>query len=448
MEKKTLFAMVVLVALGAAAAATMLRPEKGQRQGAAARPIAAIKAADVTSLEITSDKQQTTTLTRKDKDAPWQVGGHNADPQLVKMLVDSLEKLSFGDLVTENEAKEEEFGVQQGKAPRIVAKVGDKVLADLVLGKTVGSFTMGRIPGKKGVWQVGGVQAGILNKEPSAWRDHTILSFTATDADKLAITTATGSALEVERQAEGKKWKLVSQKGEAPESTDALDADLAQATVAALSTLKANEFVDDKAAADLGLDKPVLTLAATTKTGKQTLLVGKTVGDDTYVQVEGAPQLYSLKKFALDRVGKRPIDFRDKTLAKIKEADLAGIEVAMGKDGTVKLERDGAGWKLVGGDGDPNKLKGVAGSFEQLVAAGLDEAAGRTGTRGLDKPTATVTVRGKDKSTLMLKIGELTADKTEYYVQKAGKPEIYRAKKYLIERFLKKPADLAKEKKT
>lgn len=452
MEKKTLLAMVALVALGAAAALTLMRPEKGQRQGAAVRPLAPIKADGVTAIEVTNDKQATTTFGRKDKDAPWKIGAtdKNAEPQLVKGLVDSIEKLTFGDLVTENETKDEEYGVQQGKAPRLVVKVGDKVVGDLFLGKTVGNFTMARIAGQKGVWQLGGLTAGQLNKEPSAWRDHTIMSFTSTDVERFTVATGTGgSMLEVERQGEGKKWKVVAQKGEGPADTEALDAELAQSTVATLSTLKANEFVDDKAAAELGLDQPTLTLTVATKSGsKHALLIGKTIGDDTYVQVEGQPQIYLLKKFAYDRIAKRPIDFKDKTLAKIKEADLTAIEIALGKDGTTKLERDGAGWKLVGGDGDANKLKGVAGSFEALTATGLDEVAGRTGTRGLDKPVATATIKSKDKSTLVLKVGEQTADKTEYYVQKVGKPEIFRVKKYLVERFLKKTADLVKEKKT
>ena len=444
MERKTALAVVAFALLAVGATFSLVRPQKGQREGAAARPFAAFKAAEITELQITSDKQAKTLL-KKVGDV-WKLDTFNADPSLTKALVDQLEKLSFGDLVTENETKQEEFGVAEGKAARIVAKAGTRVLCDLHVGKSVGAFTMARPASSKAIWQLAGMSAGSFNKEATAWRDHTILSFVATDATKLTIESASGSRLVVERSSEGKKWKVAEQKGDAPKDTEALDAELAQNLTSSLSTIKANDFVDGKKAGDLGLDKPALTLTATTKSDAHKLLIGATVGDDTFVMVEGKPQIYALKKFALERIVKRPVDFSDKTVAKLKEADLVGVDIVSAQ-GTIKLERDKAAWKLLGGDGDANKCKGVASSFESLVATGLLESA-ELEKAGLTSPTATVTLRSKDKTTLVLKIGAQSADKTEYYVQKSGSPSVYRIKKYLVERFLKKPTELGKEKKT
>lgn len=448
MEKKTLLAVVALLGLGVAAALSLTKPQKGQRTGAAPRPVAALKAADVTELEITSDKQTKTTL-KKVADV-WKLDGpeaRNADPSQTKNLVDGLEKLSFGDVVTENEAKHEEFGVAEGKAARLVAKgAAGKPLLDLHVGKTVGSFTMVRAAGTKAVWQAAGVSAGVLNKDASSWRDHTILTFVATDADKLTVESAAGSRLVVERQTEGKKWKVTEQAGDGPKNTEALDAELAQSLVASLSTIKANDFVDGKPPAEVDFGKPVVTLTVNTKTGAITLLVGQTVGDDTYVQVKGQPQIYSLKKFAAERILRRPVDFLDKTIAKIKEADLVAIDVQSSK-GAIKVDRDKDGWKLAGGDGDTNKLKGLAGSFEALIATGLLES-GELDKAGLKSPTATVTLTTKDKAKTVLKIGAESADKSEYYVQRVGTPSVFRLKKYLVDRFVKKPTELVKEKKT
>lgn len=444
MEKKTLLAVVAMALLAVGATLTLTSPQKGQRKGAAARPVPAFKGAEVTELELVTDKQQKTKLTRSGD--VWKLGEYNAEPMQTKALVDQLEKLSFGDLVTEAEAKQAEFGVEEGKASRLVAKAGTRVLLDLWVGKSVGGFAMVRPAGSKAIWQLSGLTAGSINKEPASWRDHTILSFAATDVDKLTIDSASGSHLVVERQAEGKKWKVSEQKGEGPKDTEALDAELAQSVVAALGTVKANDFADGKKPAEVGLDKPVLTLTATTKTGAPKLLIGATIGDDTFAMVDGKPQIYTLKKFSLERIAKRPIDFGDKVVAKIKEAELTNVEIVSDK-GTVKLERDkdGATWKLVGGEGDANKLKGVAGSFEALVAVGLVEQS-ELDKAGLKTPVATATLKTKAKQTTVIKVGADTPDKAEVYVQKVGSPTVYRLKKYLVERFLKKPTELAVEK--
>jgi hypothetical protein len=43
-----------------------------------------------------------------------------------------------------------------------------------------------------------------------------------------------------------------------------------------------------------------------------------------------------------------------------------------------------------------------------------------------------------------LKVGAATKD-GDYYVQKLGAPDVYRVKKYAVERWLKKSADLAQK---
>ena len=48
---------------------------------------------------------------------------------------------------------------------------------------------------------------------------------------------------------------------------------------------------------------------------KVTALIGNKKGDDDYyVKVPEAPQVFLVKKYNADRVVKRPIEFRDKTL--------------------------------------------------------------------------------------------------------------------------------------
>ena len=164
----------------------MRAPEKGERVGPPPRPVAAFKSADITHLEVTSEKQEKTTLDKKD--GAWRVNSPHdwpADQAGVKSLLDGLEKLSFGDIVTENKEKHEELGVADGKAARLVAKGASGTLADLIIGKAISGFTMVRPAGKDEVWQATGLYGYMLSRDPKAWRDHGIFSFTAADATGL-----------------------------------------------------------------------------------------------------------------------------------------------------------------------------------------------------------------------------------------------------------------------
>src|SRR6185503_2001236 len=110
-------------------------------------------------LELTTEKQEKTTLDKKD--GAWRVTSPHdwpADQAGVKSLLDGLEKLSFGDIVTENKDKHEELGVVDGKAAHLVAKsASGATLADLIIGKAISGFTMVRPAGKDEVWQATGL---------------------------------------------------------------------------------------------------------------------------------------------------------------------------------------------------------------------------------------------------------------------------------------------------
>src|SRR6266581_435141 len=100
MEKRTLYALLALLAIGGGAFLVLRAPQKGQRQGAPPRPVPELKAASVAKLELTTDKQA-------------------------------------------------ERGVADGKGARLVVKDGSsKTLADLHVGKAVGGYTMVRVDGK------------------------------------------------------------------------------------------------------------------------------------------------------------------------------------------------------------------------------------------------------------------------------------------------------------
>jgi hypothetical protein len=447
MEKKTLFAMLALVVLGVGAYAVLRAPEKGQRVGPPPRPIPALKAAEITHVEIVSEKQEKTVLEKQG--GTWRIVQPKewpADQAAMKTLTDGLEKLGFGDLVSQEKSKLADLGVEDGKAARLTVKNQSTPLADFYLGKPIAGFNMLRVVGKDEVWQSTGLAPYMINRDPKGWREHVIFDTPQNDVDKLVVE-AGPSKLTLQRDGEPKgadtKWKIVEATGDAPKTAAELDLGLVNGAVQAVAQLRAQDFLDDKKPADVGLDKPWLTFTMEAKGKPATLMVGNATGDDYPIKRADAPQIYSVKKFAIERALHRPVDYREKSLARVAEADLAEVSITVGNE-TTTLKKEGTAWKSTGKTAvDDAKVKPVVSAFEHLDGSSFSTEKDPVKT-GLKKPAGIVVLKLKNKSTVTIHVGALTPDKGDYYVQKVGSPDVLLAKKFAIDRFLKKPAELAK----
>jgi hypothetical protein len=445
MQRKTLIALVAAALLGIAAFLSWRAPEKGTRMGPRPRPAPAFKAADVKQLELqTSDNRGQVVL--KLDGATWKMTAPNewkADQTTVKGAVDQLERLSFGDIVTENPARFADFEVDDKKGSHIVAKDGSgKVLLDGWLGKAVAGYTMFRPTGKNEVWQAGNVFKYAFSRDLMSWRDHTLLDFKAEDVSKLEVE-GDGQKIALERMPSEDKDKPWSGKWKVLESTvrvDPLDDSTANDLVQTLSTLRATTFDDTAKPEAVGLAPPRVKIAVTVKGTANTVLVGSTKGDDTWIQMAGSPQLYLIQKYHAERLGQTPVNFRDKTLVKVPEADLVSVDVAYQGE-SYSLKHEGASWKLSKGDADETKVKTLVTAFEELKAAGFATGVAPD-QAGLKKPTGTVTLHLRDKSVVTLQVGALKDD--EYYIGRSGQPELWRIKKFNVDRFLKKSSELTK----
>jgi hypothetical protein len=451
MEKKTLYALIGVLVLGSAAYTVMRSPEKGQRQGAPPRPIAQLKAADVAHIEITNEKQEKTVLDKKD--GKWRIvepKDWTADQAAVKTLTDGLEKLAFGDLVSEGADRHADLGVADGKASRLALKDGGgKLIADFYVGKAVSGYTMLRPAGKNGVWQATGIFPYMVSREPKGWRDHLIFEVAQADVDKLTVDTG-AAKVTFEKDTPNKdkpletRWKIAETIGDGPKKVEELDLAAVNGTVQTVTGLHAGDFADDKKPDEVGLGKPQLTDTVSVKGKTYALLVGDTKGDDVYVKRADEPQIYTVKKFSLERLPHKPIDFRDKTLAKVKADELAGIDIIHAGE-TTALVHDKSGWKGKGKTAvDETKVKPLVSAFENLQGSSFSTEKDPVKT-GLKKPAGSVSLHLNTKQTVTLNIGAMTPDKNDYYVQKVGSPDVMLVKKFAIDRFLKKPAELAKK---
>ena len=118
-------------------------------------------------------------------------------------------------------------------------------------------------------------------------------------------------------------------------------------------------------------------MTVTLKGGKKvTVLLGKKKGDDEfYVKTPTRPQVFLVKKFNLERVNKRPVDFRDKTLCDLADSDLTEVAVTHG-DNSYTLVKAGNDWKATKPaklELDPAKVDADRRRLQGLKATGFAE---------------------------------------------------------------------------
>jgi hypothetical protein len=453
MNRKNLTTLLVLAVLAVVAIVVLRQPEKGQRVGERPRPIPKLAAGSFDAITVT--KADVATTVKKDGDkykvvAPIQFP---ADDNVAKQAFEALEKLEFGDVVSDQKAKHAEFEVEEpkagskdAKALRVVAKKGDKAVAEFLIGKSVGGNTLVRLPGKDEVWTGLGSFRYNFDRDTANWRDKTITKFTQADVEKIEVKGKGGARIVVKSEG-GDKWSVVESTLPVPK----LDQSVPTGIASALASLVTNDFADDAKPADSGLDNPNTTIVASLKGGKTvTVLIGNKKGDDDYyVKTPESPQVYLVKRYNVDRVLKRPIDFRDKVLCDIAESDVVDISVVHDKE-SYALVRDTAKneWKATKPAGvtlDPAKVTPVANAFKDWKATGFAEEQDAK-ANGLAKPKATITAHGKDKKVVCaVKIGDETKDKINYAAQSGTSGDVFLVPKWAADRILVKVDDLKKK---
>jgi hypothetical protein len=287
-----------------------------------------------------------------------------------------------------------------------------------------------------------------VNKDSKTWRDHAIFELSIADADQLTVEGG-GSKLVLDKipgakdakPGEQPKWKIAESTGTGPKTSDVLDEAQVNGAVQTLATLHAADFADDAKKDDV-VGKATLKVTLAIAKTPHTLYVGEPKGDDFTVATSDSPTVYTVKKYAADHIAKKPIDYRDKTLVKAPEVDIASVSITSGKESTTLTQGKDGKWSADKGTVDDAKVKPVLASFAHLAADSFSDEKDFAKT-GLNKPTGDVVVRTKDKKSVALKIGAATKD--DYFVQKTGSPEVYLVKKYAVDRFLKKPAELTKK---
>jgi hypothetical protein len=454
MNRKTLLAGAVFAGLLLITLFVLRAPEKGTRTGEGERPIAAIGEGKADTLEITKDGKKT--VVKRDG-AGFKVTEpvpYPADVDAAKQAFEAVEKLEFGSIVTDQKSKHDEYEVG-AKSPRVVAKKGDKVLADFRVGKMANNQTLIRKEGSDQVWQAVGSIKWQLDKDSAGFRDKSITTFDQNDVERLEVVSKTGGKIVLSKAGktdagagQGDAWKVVESTAKVEPFDKSVPADL----VSALYSFKANDFADGVSPSDSGLDDPALTVTVGLKGDKkQTVLIGKKKGEeDFYVKKADSPQVFLVKKYNLERINKRPVDFREKTICNLNTDSLTQVAVNRPTDGfTLAKDPKKTGdeaWKLAKPAGvtlDTSKVNNIVSAFKDWKASGFAEDDAPAAT-GLAKPSATVVASAKGGS-CNVKVGNETSDKQSYYVAAAGAADVFVAPKWSVDRVLVKLDDLKKK---
>jgi hypothetical protein len=454
MNRNPLYAVVAFAVLGLIAVFALRQPEKGETARDRARPIEKLDPAALDTLVVTRGGATTTIKKDGAKYSVTAPVAYPADEAVAKAGFEALTGLELTDLVTENKAKQAEFEVDDAKAIHVVAKSaknGDKILADIMVGKNVGNGTMVRLAGKDEIWKAGAGLRPSVDKGPADWRDKSVVTFPLADAEIVTVKAKDGTVAIAKKNGKTAsnedRWDLVS----STPKIDKVDNSVPNGIVNALSSFKANDFADGAKPADTGLDAPALTVIVAVKGGKNhTLLIGNKKGDeDWYVKNADAPQVYTAKKFNVERINKRPIEFKDKVLCDLAESDLAEVAVTNGAD-SFTLTHAGSEWKATKPAKltvDPGKTPSIAGGFKDWKATSFAEDTAPAAT-GLAKPRATIVAKPKSTKAgdaCSFKVGDETKDKQSVYVSSAKGPDVYLAPKWSIDRLLVKVDDLKKK---
>ncbi len=340
MDKKVAVVLGLVVVVGVTALVLLNKGERGVRKHTEAYPFPELKvnppkdpkarAAWVSPIRKNVDRIELTkkgkTLvikrlapgTKKMDVGQWEIVSpkkYPASASAIRGLFSKLERLEFWEVLTKSQGDFKDLGVDDASATRLRVFAGDRLLADMLVGKTitatVGSrketYTAVRKFGTNVVWKLGGSARYIFGKPLEKWRDDSIVKKSRDDMallamlDKDTIIATSRNPDETDRTKKYANWKLVSAR---PEIRVLGQSDLGR-VASTFSRLRAKDFADDAKPDQVGLDNPRRIVIAVYKK-KSTKATKKT--DDEAASKTGdksAKKAHDATKTSADKAAKK-----------------------------------------------------------------------------------------------------------------------------------------------
>ena len=214
----------------------------------------------------------------------------------VKSMLDNLKELKVKDVIDPGKTFYPTYDLEEGKAVELLAWKGVDKAVDLMFGKSGTRGQMTRVVSKDGVFVSSGYASYLYARDVKDWRDRDILKFEDANVVQVAIENSHGK---FSFSKNDDKWSGTFKGQPIPNFEPERVKDLLRA----YKSLTAEDFADDKSAADAGFDKPEATIALTLKdnAGTPKIIVGKvSAGTSHYAMKDGTPGIFIMGSWTCD----------------------------------------------------------------------------------------------------------------------------------------------------
>jgi len=301
MRRETLILVVVLAALLAVYLITQ-RPfgaDGPQQPSGADLFFPGFVPADVTAM---SAQGQGIDVTLLRTEGGWVVmtGGEQigrADPEKVEQALEMIALLPKTELVSVVPEKHAVFEVVEGRATRLRASGGGRILADVLVGKRGPGFMSAyvRLPDGDEVYlSQRGFPSNVV-RPVDHWRDREIASF---DRDKVTELRIDGKDERIVLSYLGEEGWRMTEPSERPADEAAV-----LGALTALSSLSAAGFEDERSPADCGFDDPTAVVSVElVSDGGLSITIGGEDEGSYFVRRSDRPTIYRVPALRLERI--------------------------------------------------------------------------------------------------------------------------------------------------
>jgi hypothetical protein len=443
MNPKTIGALVFVALAGAGAWWQLSRDDENLEKTPPNSPLPGIAAADIDEVVVT-DAVTATSVTLARGNGGWQMTAPVDDAADATAVDEMLEALAAARVNPRPSATSQEswpsLNVGSDEVITVALRQTGTDVATLHIGKDGKFVRLGDAPE---VYELKGVSRMLVAKEPRLWRDRKLIKYDRNEVTSVEVTDASGARVAADRTpapepAKGAvraqdTWTLTA----GQQLAGNLDPGAPIGVVARTNHLLADDFADGVTRADAGLAPPAVTVTVHVEGGaKHAVEIGASTGEErVYVSVPGSERVWLLSKAAVDAFARPPLQWRDKTIAKLAGDDVAKIDIRNGDFRLVAIRGD-AGWTVAqpkGATPGEGVLDGLAGAMSNLRGAAIATDTSPKST-GLGKPTVVARYTTKDRTTVELTIGAQDAADKTWYARASTRDDIVLIPDHLVAR--------------
>lgn len=295
-------AVVFFVLLGLTLWAVNSRNRQPQSEGEI--PSIEVDKDAITTLEITRPQNEgTERVVLSNMDGAWRVTDPvdaTADQNNVESALNRLADLRITRIVATKPENYARLQVDDATAVRVVAKAGEEMVAQLMVGKYGDGMTMVRIDDHTEVFGASGSLRYAFDRELKAWRDRKIVSVDTANVQSIRFESPNGT-FDFKREGDG--WAAL----EGQKALGDFDPKQVSGRISTAARLTASGFAaEETSEARAGLTEPKATVTMTLAEGEPTIVLE--LGDNTdeanelYLRRQGNPTIYVVSKYLADRL--------------------------------------------------------------------------------------------------------------------------------------------------